>query len=159
MESLVRPIEIPLTESISGLTSESLLSSSPAESSDERASDPSSAETAASLLDRKELSNLMSLADTIKAQATVLESFMSRTQSCEPSLGVDGSAIDIPPWERDVLKAKSTLLGATRQLQSLVKGPVGILLDIGVSIFRHRDPALLILLGERDLVPAGDSAI
>ena len=79
------------------------------------------------------LSSLGQLADTIKANTLVLDDHLNRQGDPDPSLDVDGACISISSNEKEVLAARDTLLGAVSRLQSLVLGPVGILMNIGVS--------------------------
>ena len=71
------------------------------------------------------------LADRIKANAEQLAKF-ANDEGREPSLGVDGQQLLIPDAEKDLLLAKTSLLDDMKELQCLIKGPVGILMDIGV---------------------------
>ena len=79
------------------------------------------------------LSSLVCLADTIKANTLVLDEHLNRHDHLDPSLGVDGVCISIASTEKEVLAARDTLLGAVHELRNLVLGPVGILMNIGVS--------------------------
>ena len=79
------------------------------------------------------LSSLVQLADTIKANTLVLDNHLNNHGQPHPSLDVDGACISIASNEKEVLAARDTLLGALNQLRSLVLGPVGILMNIGVS--------------------------
>ena len=78
-------------------------------------------------------SSLVRLADTIKANALVLDEHLNRHDDPDPPLGVDGTSISIPSTEKEVLAARDTLLGTVHELRNLVLGPVGILMNIGVS--------------------------
>ena len=79
------------------------------------------------------LSPLAHLADTIKANTLVLDEHLNRHHHPDPSLEVDGICISIASNEKEVLAARDTLLGSVRELRNLVLGPVGILMNIGVS--------------------------
>ena len=80
-----------------------------------------------------EVALLTHLADAIKASTLVVEDYLIRHEQPSPSLDVDGSSLSIPVGEKNVLVARDTILSATRELRNLVSGPVGILMNIGVS--------------------------
>ena len=79
------------------------------------------------------ISSLVRLADTIKANALVLDEHLNRHDYPDPSLGVDGTGISISSTEKEVLAARDTLLGTVHELRNLVIGPAGILTNIDVS--------------------------
>ncbi len=78
------------------------------------------------------LSSISRLADTIKTNTSILDKYLVHHGQREPSFGVDGSSISIPAYEKEVLDARSMVLGAARELRNLILGPVGILMNIGV---------------------------
>lgn len=78
------------------------------------------------------LSSISQLADTIKTNTSILDEYLVRHNQREPSFGVDGSSISIPASEKEVLDARSTVLGAARELRNLLLGPIGIIMNIGV---------------------------
>ena len=78
-------------------------------------------------------SPLVHIADAIKSSTTILDDYLAAHGNSSPSLGVDGTPIYVPPHEMDVLAARDTILSATRELRNLVLGPLGILMNIGVS--------------------------
>lgn len=79
------------------------------------------------------LLSLVQLADAIKANTLVLDNHLNHHGQPDPSLDVDGAGISIASNEKEVLAARDTLLGALNQLRDLVLGPVGIIMNIGVS--------------------------
>ena len=81
-----------------------------------------------------ELTLLTQLADAIKASTLTIEDYLVRHGQPSPSLDVNGVSLSIPATEKNTLEARDTILSATRELRSLVSGPVGILMNIGVSL-------------------------
>lgn len=77
--------------------------------------------------------DLSTLADVIKTNTEVLVKVAAEA-GMQPSLDVNGSPLQISPGDKYALQAKTELLYAMKKLQSLVKGPLGILMDIGVCI-------------------------
>lgn len=77
-------------------------------------------------------SSILQLADTIKENASLLHDYLVENDRPNPSLGVDGASLSISHHERDTLNARETLWSATRELQNLILGPIGILFNIGV---------------------------
>ena len=75
---------------------------------------------------------IIQLADTVKQNASLLDNYLTKSGRPHPSLAVDGAPLQIPHQEHDALNAKGALWSATRQLQGLILGPVGILFNIGV---------------------------
>lgn len=76
-------------------------------------------------------SDILALADVIKTHAETLARY-AKEKKIRPSLAANGESLQIAASDKHVLQAKSSLLFAIKSLQSLVKGPLGILMDIGV---------------------------
>ena len=79
------------------------------------------------------VSRISILADRIKKNADILASFAD-SEGQEPSLEASGQPLRIPNIEKDTLWAKTNLLDSIKELQCLVKGPIDILMDIGVCL-------------------------
>lgn len=77
------------------------------------------------------LDEMSTLADMIKSNTDVLARCATE-KDIRPSLDVNGDSLKLALTDRDALQAKADLLHAMKRLQSLVKGPMGILMDIGV---------------------------
>jgi len=78
-------------------------------------------------------SSITELADTIRENTNILYNYLVLRDCPTPSLGVDGAPISIEHDKRGVLNAKATLLNAKLELQDLILGPFGILMNIGVG--------------------------
>lgn len=81
-------------------------------------------------------SSMTELADTIRESTKILNDYLVFRNCPTPSLCVDGAPISIERDKQDILNAKATLLNATRELQNLIVGPLGILMNIGVGLFK-----------------------
>ena len=79
-----------------------------------------------------EVSSLIRLVDVIKTNVLVLDEHLCRQGHSNLSLGVNGVPISIASHEKEILAARDKILSTTRELQNLILGPVGILMNIGV---------------------------
>lgn len=79
-------------------------------------------------------SEILALADVIKAHAETLARYAS-DKKIRPSLAMNGDTLKIAATDKSAIQAKASLLYALKSLQSLVKGPLEMLMDIGVQIF------------------------
>ncbi len=79
------------------------------------------------------LSSMTAWADTIRDNTMIPNDYLLLSGCPTPSLGVDGAPISIEHDKRGVLNAKATLLNAKLELQDLILGPFGILMNIGVG--------------------------
>ena len=78
--------------------------------------------------------SISELADSIKANANILEEFLKTNNLPTPSFGVNGPAsIPIPTNELKVLEARGAIVSAAQELRNLVLGPTAVLMSIDVS--------------------------
>lgn len=77
-------------------------------------------------------SDISAWADLIKTHADTLARY-AIDKNIRPSLAIGGDTLKIDAADKCAVRAKAELLFAIKSLQSLVKGPLEILMDIGVS--------------------------
>jgi hypothetical protein len=78
--------------------------------------------------------SISELADSIKANANILEEYLKTNNLPPPSFDVNGPTnITIPTNELKVLKARGAVVSAAQELRNLVLGPTAVLMSIDVS--------------------------
>lgn len=75
--------------------------------------------------------DILSLAAIIKTHAETLARYATE-RNVHPSLAANGDTLKIAATDTGALRSKADLLYALKSLQSLIKGPLGILMDTGV---------------------------
>ena len=72
------------------------------------------------------------LATQIQEATTVLTEYLKQNNLPQPSLDVNGAGLPRQISDKKVSDARTNLLSATRSLQSIIAGPMGVLLATGV---------------------------